>query len=386
VTGPGPAATARVRDLGAAWRAARAPVLIGAAVLAAAVLVALLTDRAGPGYLDPAAPVEEGSRAVAELLRDRGVDVVEARRTVDLPTGPGATVLVPFPDGVGPTQLAALRESGADVVLVAPGPEVLAELLPGVEVLARGAPVEVREPGCALPAAARAGPVELGGGFYRADPGAGRAVACYPLEDGAALLQVSAGGRTVTALGSADVLLNRALAEEGNAALALGLLGTHPRLVWFLAGPEGPPVGAERSFLELVPPGWWWGAAQLGVAAVLLAAWRARRLGPVVVEPLPVVVRSAEAAEGRARLYERAGDRGHAAEVLRGAARARLAPLLGLAGTAEPAALVRAVADRGGRTITAVSDLLYGPAPVDDAGLVELVDALDRIEAEVRRS
>jgi hypothetical protein len=106
----------------------------------------------------------------------------------------------------------------------------------------------------------------------------------------------------------------------------------------------------------------------------------------VVAEPLPVVVRAAEAAEGRARLYERAGDRGHAAEVLRGAARARLAAVLGLPGAAEPAALVRAAAARGGRSITDASTLLYGPAPVDDAALVALVEALDGYEAEVRGS
>jgi hypothetical protein len=139
------------------------------------------------------------------------------------------------------------------------------------------------------------------------------------------------------------VLLNRSLADEGNAALALSLLGGQPRLVWFRPVPEGPPVGAQRSFTELVPPGWWWAIAQLAVAAVLLAAWRARRLGPVVTEPLPVVVRSAEAAEGRARLYRRAGAREHAAEVLRRAARVRLAPLLGVPETAGEAALVRAV-------------------------------------------
>jgi hypothetical protein len=247
----------------------------------------------------------------------------------------------------------------------------------------------VLDPGCALPAATRAGAVLLGGSLYRAGPDAGQAVACYRAggaDEGAALLQVERDARTITALGAADPLLNRALAEEGNAALALSLLGEHPRLAWFRPVPEGPPAGEERSFFELVPTGWWWGSAQLAIAVVLLVAWRARRLGPVVAEPLPVVVRAAEAAEGRARLYERAGDRGHAAEVLRGAARSRLAGVLGLPESAEPAALVPAAAARGGRSITDVSALLYGPAPVDDAALVALVEALDGYEAEVRGS
>jgi hypothetical protein len=377
------ARTARVSDVGAIRRAARGPVAIGAVVVTVAVLIALLADRPAPGYLDPAAPNDEGSRAAAALLRDLGVTVDEARLAAEVPAGADVTVLVPFPAQLAPAQLVALRASDADVVLVAPDVEVLDALAPGVELIARGEPVEVREPGCALPSATRAGAVSLGGSLYRGD----RALACYPAEDGAALLQVTDGERTITVLGSADILLNQSLAEEGNAALMLALLGADPRLVWFRPGPESPAPGAARSLVELVPAGWWWASAQLVVAVVLLAGWRMRRLGPVVTEPLPVVVRSAEAAEGRARLYRRAGARDHAAEVLRGAARARLAPLLGVPATAGPDALVLAVSARGGRPIAEVSALLYGAAPTtDDAGLIALVDALDRCESEVRRS
>src|SRR5919108_401243 len=106
---------------------------------------------------------------------------------------------------------------------------------------------------------------------------------------GAALLRVS-GSRTVTVIGAPEILLNRALADEGNASLALALLGANPRLLWFLPRPEGPAAEGERSLGELVHPGWVWATVQLGVAAALAMLWRARRLGPVVTEPLPVVV------------------------------------------------------------------------------------------------
>jgi Domain of unknown function (DUF4350) len=375
-------ATAEVRDLGALARAARAPTIIGLVVLAAAVLIALLTGRTAPGYLDPTAPDKVGSRAIAALVRDQGVTVDVVRTAGEAQVPAATTLLVPFPDRLAPAQLDAVRASGADVVLVAPSPEALAALVPGVEVTAHDEPVEARPPGCDLPAAVRAGPATVGGGSYRAD----RAVACYPSTTGAALLQVVDGGRTITVLGSADVLLNRSLADEGNAALALGLLATHPRLAWFLPVPEGPPVADERSLLDLVPPGWLWGAAQLAVAAILLAVWRARRLGRVVDEPLPVVVRSAETDEGRARLYRGAGARDHAAEVLRGATRTRLAPLLGLPVAAERAALLTAVGARTGRSAAEVEALLHGPAPADDAGLVTLADRLDTLEEQVRDS
>ena len=60
---------------------------------------------------------------------------------------------------------------------------------------------------------------------------------------------------------------------------------------------EPAPGGQQATFGELVPD---WVAPvvwQLGVAVVLAAWWRARRLGPVVAEPLPVVVRAAETTE-----------------------------------------------------------------------------------------
>jgi hypothetical protein len=372
------ASTAQVRPVAPLVRAARAPAIIALVALAAGVLIGVLTAPGPPGFLDPTSPDQQGSRAIAALVRQQGVEVDVVRTAAEARAPAGATLLVPFPDRLAPAQLDAVRTSGADLVLVAPGPEVLAALAPGVETTARAEPVDVREPGCALPAAERAGAVTLGGGGYRAD----RAIACYATAQGAALVQVG-GPRTVTVLGSSEVLENSSLAEEGNAALAVGLLATHPRLAWFLPEPEGPPVDAERSLLDLVPPGWLWGAGQLAVAAVLLALWRARRLGPVVAEPLPVVVRSAETDEGRARLYRAAGAREHAAEVLRAAARARLAPLLGLPVAAERAALVAAAGDRTGRPAP-VEDLLFGPAPADDAALVALADRLDDLEREVR--
>jgi len=379
------------RDTGAVWRAARTPVLIGLLLLLTGVLIGVLSGRTEPGFLDPTAADDTGSRALATLLRDEGTRVDIAGTAAEIRSaGPGTTVLVPFPARLAPRQLQAVRESAADIVVVAPGQEVVSALAPPVEVTTLSGPVEVRDPACDLPAAVLAGRVDLGGELYRGGVG------CYPSEGGAALVQVTgapadapadaARGRTTTVLGSPDILVNSTLAEEGNAALALALLGENPRLLWFLPILEGPAVGEERSLTELVPPGWPWGAAQLAVAALLLIVWRARRLGPVVTEPLPVVVRSAEAVEGRARLYRRTGAAAHAAEVLRGATRARLAPVLGLPDTAGPDPVVAGVAARTGRPAAGVHALLYGRAPVDDAALIALADALDACETEVRRS
>lgn len=380
------AGTSRHVDPRRVWRAARTPVAIAVLVVVAAVLLTMLVDRTSRGPLDPAGVAPAGSRAVAELLRDNGVTVDVVRTSADIDrAGDGTSVLVPFPQRLADTQVEALRRSSSDIVLVAPDQDVLTALAPGVRLTALNEPVDVRAPDCLLRSAVSAGPVDLGGRLYRGDD----AVGCYPTDGGNALLQRTSGGRTVTVLGSSDILTNEALAREGNAALALSLLGTVPRLLWFL--PTDEDTAADPRDGELIPAGWAWGAAQLCIAAVIVMLWRARRLGPVVTEPLPVVVRSAEAVEGRARLYRRAGARAHAADVLRYAATARMAPMLGLPDVPRHAgapdhALVAGIAQRTGRPGGEVHSLLYGPSPVDDAALIMLADTLDACEAEVRRA
>lgn len=365
------------------WRAGRVPALIALLVLLTGVAIAAAGSQTDSGRLDPRAVDDSGSRAVAQLLREQGVQVDLVRSNEEAAAaGAAATLLVAFPDRLTDAQLGALRRGPADLVLLAPGNDVLRALAPGVQ---RGPAVNVqtREAGCQLPAARAAGRADTGGDTYRV---AGTVTRCFAAEPGPTVVQVQSQGRTVTVLGASTLLTNDAIDDAGNAALALGLLGARPRLVWFLPSLAELPAGGEQSFTELIPRGWLWGAAQLGIAVALLALWRARRLGPVVAEPLPVVVRAAEAVEGRSRLYRRAGATGRAAEQLRTAARRRLLPMLGMPRRSAPAAIVDAVAARTGRAGADVGVLLYGAAPVGDAELVRLADALDAVLKEVRRS
>jgi uncharacterized protein DUF4350 len=374
------------------WRAARMPVAVGAFVLLAGLVIGTLTQPSTAGLLNPDGVDDGGGRALAQLLRERGVTVAVTRSSAEAgAAGPGTTVLVAFPELLTAGQLRAVHGSGADLVVIAPEPDALAVLAPNVEVTARNVPVRAGDPRCGLPAARAAGSAELGGALYRAAGATG----CYPSDDdaGAALVRLAGGARTITVIGTPAPLTNGSLADEGNAALTLRLLGANPRLLWYLPGPEAPAAGAERGLSDLMPPGWRWAVVQLWVAAAVAVLWRARRLGPVVREPLPVVIRAVEAVQGRGRLYRRAGDRGHAAETLRAAARARLAARLGLGSgrtdggdATAPAALVQAVAARTGRAAAEVDALLYGAAPEDDAALVELADRLDSSEREVRRT
>lgn len=372
---------------GQLWRAAKGPLLVAAIVLLAGLVLAVVAGQSTRGLLDPRAVDPAGSRAVAELLRAEGVDVALGRTAAEAAQAAdaGSTLLVAVPALLQRSQLEAVRGTAADLVLVSPGAEALDVLAPGVDAAGQ-ADTEPRVPACALPAAVRAGEADAGGTLYSAQAGAGAEVSlCYAVGERAALVQVRSAERTVTVLGDPRPLTNEGLDDRGNAALALNLLGGNPRLVWYLPS-LADAAAEERSFYDLIPSGIKWGLLQVFVAVVLLALWRARRLGPVVAEPLPVVVRAAETVEGRARLYRRGGARDRTADVLRDAARQRVVPLLGLPRRADPATVVAAVAGRTGRPEVDVGALMYGAAPGDDAALVRLADELDALEREVRRS
>ncbi|GAA4549401.1 DUF4350 domain-containing protein [Amycolatopsis samaneae] len=371
-------------DLRRIWRGVRVPLALLLLVFLTGLVLLLSRGDQTTGALEPGSYEPQGARALAKLLGAEGVDV-RAAHTFDEASGSlgNATLLVTRPDLVPPGKLAELRDRSAHVVLVAPGPETLFGLLPGVHPAGTG---EVRAlgPDCTVGAAVAAGEATMGGLRYRTtDPGAR---SCYRDGGNGTLVQVGDGHGTVTLLGTPAPLTNDRIADQGNAALTMRLLGQHPRLVWYLPSADDPALGVDKkSITDLIPVGWRFGAIQAGIAVLLLALWRTRRLGPVVAEPLPVVVRAAETAEGRARLYRRGGAAGHAGETLREASRARLRSVLGLPADAEVAALVESVSARSGRGGAEVGAVLYGPPPADDAALVRLADELDRLENEVER-
>ncbi|GAA1079595.1 DUF4350 domain-containing protein [Kitasatospora arboriphila] len=383
------------------WRRARWYLL--AAVLL--VLVGLLVGGLGGAStwppLDPRSPDPNGARALVRLLERQGVDVRTASGESELAAAlaaPDTTVVLPDPyllDPAAVDRLAAARGPGGRLVLLAPDDAQLTALAPGVRTAPAtdGLPDYTAEqstaPACGLPEATRAGSAELGGLLYLPGPDD---TACYPRHGRpTVVLHTDPTGRQTAVLGTDRPLTNRHLASDGNASLALGLLGSRPHLVWYLPDYTGtgvPATADRRSLLDHVPDGWRWAGLQLALAAALTAAWRARRLGPVVSEELPVVVRAAETTEGRARLYRRANARGHAADALRRAARHRLAPVLGVpvaAGEPDPAALCAAAAGRLGRPSADLQALLYGGPPTDDAALLRLSDDLDALERQVRQ-
>jgi hypothetical protein len=387
VTGPGPA-----RGPAPGGRRWRAPAAVALVVLLGGLIVALLQAPAPvTGPLDPDDTGPPGAHAVVALLRSRGQTVIRADSAAAAAAqarARGTTLVITSPQRLSADDLTVLARPGASLLLVAPGRAALAALAPGVT-LARPALVRDLPPHCGLPGAVAAGNAELGGLLLHSTaPGAWR---CYP--EGAAtpsllasLVRYDSRGRLIAVLGTGAPLANSGLGSYGNAALALNLLAASPRIVWLVPGPLPAPGAAgsgRRSLASLIPGQVYAVAIQFGVVVVLLALWRMRRLGPLVTEPLPVVVRACETVEGHGRLYRSRRARDRAAAALREAALGRIVTRLGHPRDVQSDAVCQELASRTGRDPGEVRALLFGEVPGDDAALVRLANGLDALEGQV---
>ena len=376
------------------WTRTRGVLIAVALLLIGALAIAVLHSGTQHGRLDPRSADPYGSHAVSALLADRGVStrVVTTLDEARTAVGPDTTLLVAAPDLLTPRQQTlvheAMRHSGGRMILVAPETSV-GTLAPGVSADPAVGFHSLLSPDCELPAARRAGTADTGGRRYFVR--GARVDACYPSNGLPTLVRLPAtsGKGDTVVLGSPDILYNDHLDKQGNASLALQLLGSRSHLVWYLPSLSDVPATdpGRRSFFDLLPSGWLWGTLQLFIAAALAALWRGRRLGPLVAERLPVAIHASETVEGRARLYRKAGARDRAATALRSTTRTRLAPLVGVpaARAHTPEVLLPALSAHLHGDGQSLHSLLFGPPPGDDAALIALADQLDALEREVRR-
>jgi hypothetical protein len=386
-------------------RKANRALLVVGVVLLGGVLVALLTPPRPPsGYLDPDNPAGQGTRALAQILGRHGQPVTAvtsaaaAQEAVRDAPGRHPGLVLTSPYLLTPGQLTTLVKLHTNLLVVEPDSRSLAALaqLPAAQASSGptaypatrvagatgGRPVR---PGCPLPAAQAAGDAVMGGVLMRdTAPGAWQ---CYRVAGHPSLVRYQSAGRSVTLLGSGQPLSNANLASRGDAALALNLLAGSRQIIWL--APRAPAIpGAAgptppKSLLQEIPGPAYLVALQVFLAVALAAVWRMRRLGPLVTEPLPVIVRASETVEGHGRLYRSRHSRDRAAAVLRGAALHRITTRLALPGTTDPETVCAAVSARTGREPARLREVLFGPVPRDDAALVALGRDIDAVEEEV---
>jgi len=387
-TAPAVPRTGRAARFGA-WAVV---VLVG---LLLAALTAAVQSSGGPTRepLDPRSTTASGAQALVRVLEQQGtrVDVVARADDLDADGLRGATLLVDdTADALDPAVARRLGRAAEHVVLFATAPAALDAF--GLDVVAAGAVTgddTVPTTDCAVPAAAAAERITTTGEGYRPrgdGPVPTDTDFCAPTGSGddrvAGIVRSATPGGDVTLVGTTGAFRNDTITTAGNAAFALDLLGSGDRLVWYTATTASPD--AAPTLGSLAPP--WVPGALLLLALVAVAAgvWRGRRLGPLVVERLPVVVRAAETTEGRARLAARTRDRTHALDTLRIAAIRRTGRRLGMPRSAHVDEVVRAAARATGRHDRDVGAVLVGGPVPDDRALVAGAAALDELERAVR--
>jgi hypothetical protein len=356
-------------------------------VLLAAAALALSANGSDTARLSATSPAPTGAQALARVLRQDGV-AVKAPRTLsaalaDAGTAPGDTTVVLYdPSALLTTsQLRALATASAALVLIEPNTLALDALAPHIA-QAGVVPSGTAHADCSLEAVRRAGTVSgLARGYRILDHVAG-ATGCLGRDGVYSVIRIPGADQTVTVLGATTTLTNGSILRDGNAALALGLFGGTSHVVWYR-----PSLGDTTGIVQdgnLPTPAWVFPVVVLaGLVLVAAGVWRGRRLGPLVVERMPVVVRASETLEGRARLYQKSSARTHALDALRIGAIGRLARLCGLSAGASADDVVGAVASATGRDPAELRSLLLDELPGRDARLVQLSDDLSTLERDV---
>lgn len=378
--------------------AARKLALWGLLVLLIALVAALLNGMRTSNQLpfDPDNPEDGGMQALARVLEHQGVEVTVARGLPQLlgtPVSSDTTVLVAGTALLG-------EDAGQDVRAHAAQAGRLVVLTPETNVAdALGLPVEASA-SAQIGAAAPGCRADLlhwrdGDEVSRADrlvrvTDAGAAEPCFPPTPGynsggaraGFVVEVPASGElpgTVVA-GIATSLTNEHIDEDANAAAGLRLLGANPQLVWYIPSIADAGETPPQSLLDVLPDAFLPSVVLLVVTLLATMLWRGRRLGPVVTEPLPAVIRSVETTRSRSQMYRRAQDRERALAALQLAARRRLTGRLGLTAHAPPHRVVRSLAEVTGRHTDELHRLLVDPTAPDDETLVRIAREVRSLE------
>ncbi len=371
--------------------------LLAALLVLVLILVAIAAVIGGPGRkepLDPASAAPTGSKALAQVLRAQGVQVTVAHTAGDLsrrPSDTATTVVLTRGGLLGVQSLRQIARSSAgagSLVLIAPATPVLQAL--GIPVRA------VPGPSSRAPIDAECTTSPYRGLIFAAEPGSRAYTStsgqgCVRSDDGGDVIRtlpaIPGLRPAVTVIGSDSLMRNSTITDGDNAAFALRALGSHRSLTWVAVDPahaDADPVAAT----DASPwPRWTFPALSLVcVCVVLLMLWRGRRLGPLVTEPLPVVVPAVETTRSRGQLYRRARDTARTAEVLRIASRHRIARYLGLAPSTDPTQLCSQAAQAAALDPARVRALLVEAPVLDDDELVRTAQELQTLERQVRRT
>lgn len=213
--------------------------------------------------------------------------------------------------------------------------------------------------------------------------GRGPAQLCFAYADGYGYLELPLkSGKTLRIITNPELVTNKYLDKDDNAALALYATGRGSEVAFYNA----ENADSFNSDQQLKPyPSWlvplMW---QFALLALVWAFIVGRRQGRIVNEPLPVVAQGTETTVGRAGLYQRARASEHSGRILRIATIIRLGRRLGISPNADATLVAQTVSMACNRTAKEIEYILYGPAPASAVELTQLSQALEQLEEEVK--
>ncbi|MGL3149875.1 DUF4350 domain-containing protein [Microbacterium sp. A82] len=333
------------------------------------------------GLLDPESAKPSGALALAELLRDQGVEITvtrsrtEARAAISDDT----TVVMADPLNLSDEAVIELLEPAHHTVFLSSAARMLRLLDLGTNAESSAGELTAE---CALPELAHVGAIRPERFFAPAADVTG----CYQDADGNAGLLVDDRGDTRTVfLEGSDLFSNEYLAEDGNAALGLALLAQTGNVVWYVPSLADTDREAQSvDTLASLTPEWVTPAIVLLLLAGIVATVAyGQRFGPLVAETLPVTVRASETMHGRAHLTAKASDAAHAAAALREGTLRRLAKRLGLTARSTAAEIADAASDRLRIPRGSLHRLLTDPLPENDQDLIETARQLAELETAI---
>lgn len=326
--------------------------------------------------LDPDSTAPRGTRGLVLLLEESGALVFTGR---DVPEPGAGDVVLLLADDLGAEASDALDEwNEAGGTLVVAGSGQLEDVF-AVADLIEG---ELAPGDCEVDALADLPPVDAAGSVLL-DAGADEA-ACFGSDDRGYVVARAEGEGVQVDLGGPGPLTNAELDRSGNAALAVALLAPEPGTEVLVLEPSARAAtgSGEQAPLDLVAPGVWRALLQLVVAVVVLAVWRAIRLGKPVLEPQPVQLEGSELVAAVGGLLQQTRSPAAAAEVVRHDLRRTLEARLGLPVDLPADAVAADLAARHGVDPDVVRRALGAPVG-SDADLVEVTRLAATIRAEV---
>ncbi|MBX3104631.1 MAG: DUF4350 domain-containing protein [Microbacteriaceae bacterium] len=382
------ASTVKTPTLKGRLRSARFWLILSGAILA---LVALMFLMLRPSYpdakLSAESPTPQGSKALAEVLKSQGVEVVAAnsmKQVREFSNSPSDTTIFLYDPNsfLSGLKLRELTRVADVIVVMNPTFNQMLTLTP--EVAAAGKVSGSSSASCDFRPATQAETVTIDGyGFRLISPNDDSEV-CFPSQDGTySLIKLKELDTTVIVLGTVSAFTNQEISKDGNAALAIGTLGSRSRLIWMLPSITESDLGYAQ--LSDLAPKWITPLIAFSLIVFVTAGiWRGRRFGRLVPENLPVFVPASETVEGRARLYAASSAKLRALDSLRIGTISRLSKLCGLTNSATIDEVLSEVARLTKIPIAELNSLFLDLSPEGEKQLIQLSERLLEIEARTK--